>query len=224
MRLGAIQSNYLPWRGYFDFIASCDVFVIHDCVQYTKGDWRNRNLVKLPDRKTHWITVPVSKCAVETKINEVEIAGEWRGKHRGMLESSFCKSPYKQQAMDLWECGDFSNLSDLNVALIKRICAYLGIATPLIDSRDLNLKGAKTDRILDMCEKVGANIYLSGPAAKDYLEVELMADNGVAVEWKEYDYPDYPQGWGEFNGRVTVLDLIANTGDKARDYLRPVCG
>lgn len=220
MRLGAIQSNYVPFRGYFDFIASCDIFVFHDCVQYTKQDWRNRNKVKLADG-LHWITVPVKDHPTETPINEIEIAGAaWREHHKGQLEASFAKSHYREDALELWDSERHTMLSKLNQSLTRSICDYLDIRTTLMDSKDLYLTGTKTDRLIQMCKALGADVYLSGPAAKAYLDERKMAEAGIKVEWKHYDYSPYPQPWGAFEGAVTVLDLIANVGPDASQHIR----
>lgn len=219
MRLGVIQSNYIPWRGYFDFIRSCDVFVLYDCVQYTKQDWRNRNKVKLNDG-LHWISVPVKYDHVHTPINEIPIIGrDWRPYHKGVFENAFRRCPHAKEAISLWESVDEPMLSPLNQRLIQAICDYLEIKTPLLDSRQFGLEGVKTERLITLCRKVGADTYLSGPAAKGYLDVASMNDAGIRVEWKEYHYDPYPQPWGAFEGAVTVLDLIANTGRDARNHI-----
>ena len=221
MRVGVLQSNYLPWRGYFDFINSVDLFIFHDDIQYTKQDWRNRNKVKMPNG-TEWITVPVKGCPTRTMIDEVEISGcGWFHVHKHKLRQSLDKAEYFRDAMDIFSICEYryDRLSDLNIALIKRVCRYLEINTPFIHSRRLELTGAKTDRLIQMLKKVGGTTYLSGPAAKCYLDVEAMNREGIAVEWKRYDYEPYPQQHGEFNGAVTVLDLIANVGKDAKNHI-----
>lgn len=219
MRAGIIQPNYIPWRGYFDFIASCDVFVVLDTVQYTKQDWRNRNRIKLHAGSV-WLTVPIRACHEDTKILDVEVLEGWPASHRKMLEQSFCKSPYKRVAMDVWERGalESNNLAVIDLSLICSVCEFLGIGTKIVCASSLDAQGSKTDLVIDICEKVGADTYLSGPSAK-YLDEGKMNDAGIGVEWKKYDYKPYEQPWGEFDGAVTVLDLIANTGPRAVEYL-----
>jgi hypothetical protein len=65
-----------------------------------------------------------------------------------------------------------------------------------------------------------ASEYISGPAAKTYLDEELFNQAGISVRWFDYEgYPAYPQLFGEFEHRVTVLDLLFNTGPNALQYL-----
>ncbi len=224
MRVGVIQSCYLPWRGYFDFIASVDLFVVYDDVQYSTGSWRNRNRVKTA-RGLKWLTVPVVQH-LGMAIDEVRIgapAKPWRDEHRRLLEESLGSAPHFADAFSLWQsalaAGD-ELLSALNLRLIRAINEYLGIRTPLVLSRDYRLAGAKTERLLQLLRAVGADTYLSGPSAGSYLDVAMMNSAGIAVEYKSYDYAPYPQAWGEFAGNVTVLDLIANCGRSAAAHLR----
>ncbi len=113
-----------------------------------------------------------------------------------------------------------STISQLNIKLIRRICDYLNISTPMLLSSELKLKGSKTDRLIDLLKKLNANAYLSGPSADAYLDKEAFRRNGIQLEYKSYDYAPYPQLWGEFVGEVSVLDLIANCGPEARNLIR----
>lgn len=222
MRVGVIQSSFIPWRGYFDFIASVDLFVFHDDIQYTKGDWRNRNRLKTPNGAA-WLTVPVryervSQLICETPVAEPE---DWRRKHVRIWQANYRSAPYLDDVLRI--LGDMERgaagltISQLNVRLIRSICDYLGIGTPLAMSSDYALTGAKTDRLIDLLRKAGATTYLSGPSADAYLDKEAFRSANLRLEYKSYDYPAYPQLWGEFDGALTVLDLIANcrTGSPA---------
>lgn len=224
MRIGILQSNYIPWRGYFDFINSVDLFIFHDDIQYTKQDWRNRNKIKT-DKGLEWLTVPVKKAPTETPIDRIEIAGEeWRTDHRRKLGQHLGKAPHFKDAIQLWEKATRNQtfLSDMNIALITDICFYLGIHTSWVRSRHLGITGVKTERIAQMMRKFGGTTYVSGPAAKCYLDVQGLADMGVEVEWKDYNYLPYPQQYGDFQfeNTVTVLDLIANLGPEAKNHIR----
>ncbi|MBN1877020.1 MAG: WbqC family protein [Anaerolineae bacterium] len=223
-RVGIIQSCYIPWRGYFDFIDSVDLFVIYDDVLYSKGSWRNRNQIKLCDG-LKWLTVPVN-VKLGMTIDEVPIhhgGKSWENHHRCLLGEALKEAPFFKEAMMLWDAGisaSVNTISQLNVRLIYAICAYLQITTPIIMSRDYNLTGAKTERLIQLLTKLKANVYLSGPAAKNYLDESLFREHGIRLEYKTYDYEPYPQLWGDFIGTVTVLDLIGNVGPESRRYLK----
>ena len=222
MKVGVIQSNYIPWRGYFDFINSVDTFVIYDDVQYSKGSWRNRNQLKFPEGPK-WITLPV-KVNLGMTINEVTVKElDWKKLHAEQLKSSLGNAPFYKDAIEVWERAiniDSPFLTDLNISITNSICQYLGITTKIVRSEPFDLTGTKTDRLMDLFRKIGATSYLSGPAAESYLDVELFKENKISLYYKKYNYPVYPQQFGEFCPAVSILDLIANTGPEARNYYK----
>ena len=227
MRVGVIQSSYIPWRGYFDFIASVDLFVFYDDVQFSMGNWRNRNMVKTRNG-LKWLTVPVQVKAGSLPIDQVRIGHTlkpWQEAHRNLLRESLAPAQYGNVALELWEEGIAAqdlHISKLNIRLTKIICNYLRIATPFAMARDLTTTGTKTSRLISLLRQVGATIYVSGPTAKGYLEEESFREHGIRLEYKSYLYPPYPQLWGDFEGAVSVLDLIGNCGPEAGDFLKSV--
>lgn len=223
MRAGIIQSCYFPWRGYFDFIASVDVFVLFDDVAFgAKGNWRHRNQLRFGD-ELRWLSVPVRSHA-DQPIDEVEIAGtDWVASHRGLLKESLGRAPFYKDAARLWEEGvgdGAGRISVMNARITRAVCAYLGIGTRIVDARPLGAKGAKTERLLDLLKKLGADHYVSGPTARGYLDEARFRQEGIRLDYKAYDYAPYPQQGEGFQGTVMVLDLIANVGPAARAHLR----
>jgi len=223
MRVGMIQSNYLPWRGYFDLIDDVDLFVFYDDVQYTPRSWRNRNRIKTP-RGPAWITVPVLHDRT-TLVQEARIDHEqrWVAKHTRALSVAYAKAPYfARYAESLFSVlrTEASTLSDLNIALCRWGMEQLGIRTALRRSSEFAVQDEKSLRPLRILESLGATAYLSGPTARAYTDPERFRASGIALEFKSYDYPDYPQLYGAFEPAVTVLDLLFNCGSESRAYLK----
>ncbi|PMH28884.1 hypothetical protein BCU71_19285 [Vibrio lentus] len=220
------QSNYIPWKGYFDLIASVDVFVLYDDMQYTKRDWRNRNKIQTANG-SQWLTIPVDvKGKYYQKINETLVADQsWRRKHWAAISQNYSKATYfkiyEEIFKNLYLESSETSLSKINYEFLKAICNILGIDTKLVFSDEFDLVDGKSERLLGVCKDLNANIYLSGPAAKDYLDEDLFSNEGITVEWIEYaNYPEYSQQYSPFDHYVTVLDLIFNEGTSARDYMR----
>lgn len=218
--MGVIQSCYLPWRGYFDFIRSVDLFVIYDDVCYSAGGWRNRNRLKTSSGMK-WLTVPVESGAGGRNIDEVKIGRSrkpWIEGHRGLIRNALKNAPYFDDVLRLWSDGvakDCDHLSELNERMLRLVCEYLGISTRIIRARPYMPVGDGTARLLDLLRKLEAGAYLSGPSAEDYLDKEAFRRSGIRLEYKSYDYLPYPQLWGPFDGAVSILDLIANCGPQA---------
>ena len=223
MTVSILQSNYIPWKGYFDLIAKSDVFVIYDEVQYTKNDWRNRNIILTPNGP-NWITIPVRVNNLDQKIFETKIAStNWNRKHYNSIIFNYSKAPFFKDFKDFLEEMyniNSESLSEINIRYIREICNLLGIKTRILDSRELDLKGNKSEKLLYACEKLNADIYLTGPAAKSYLDTELFRASGVDVKWMDYsNYPTYKQIYEPFNHNVSVIDLILNNGSNSRDFI-----
>lgn len=223
MRVGIIQSNYIPWRGYFDFINSVDMFIIYDDVQYSTGSFRNRNIIK-DKNKSHWITVPVKNNCGFVPINEIKIdyKSPWQLQHSNKITFAYNKAPFFEAYFEKiisYISANETYLSTLNVKILHWICDQLDIKTPLVRVESLNVSGSKTQRLIDILQKVNATAYLSGPAAAAYLDVGLFAEAGIQLEYKTYDYDQYPQLYPPFVGNVTILDLLFNVGPEAKNYI-----
>jgi hypothetical protein len=223
MKAAIIQPNYLPWKGYFDIIHDVDVFVFLDDVQYTRRDWRNRNRVKTPGG-TKWISVPVLG-GINQQIFEAKIdySQDWRKNHKNTLHHCYASAPYYDSyCKDIFDIfrQRFETLSDLNLFSIKKIAHILEIGTEMVNSRDLFSGGAKDDKIIEICKRIGADSYLTGPAAKGYINEEKFSATKIDLLFKDYTgYPEYTQLWGDFEPAVSIVDVIFNCGEKTSDYI-----
>lgn len=225
-KVAILQSNYIPWKGYFDMIAAVDEFILYDDMQFTRRDWRNRNQIKTPNG-LHWLTVPVkSKGKYHQAIRDTEIEGhEWAAAHWKSLVLNYRRAPHFQDIACWLEfiylAEPCRTISQLNRRLIAAVCAYLEITTLITNSWDYTLIEGKTERLADLCTQAGASEYISGPAAKDYIDESVFADRGIKMTWFDYSgFPEYPQLWGEFKHTVTVLDMLFNCGRESRRYMR----
>ena len=223
-KLAAIQSNYIPWKGYFDIIHDVDEFIFYDDVQYTKLDWRNRNKILTPQGEL-WLSVPVGanehRLIVDVRIND----SAWQRKHFKTLEMAYHKAPfwkrYEEFLRYVYLERQWTYLYELNRFLIEHISRdFLGITTKFTDSRDYPTHGVKHEKVLSLVKSVKADLYLVGPAAKDYIVAEDYARAGIELVWKDYsNYPEYPQRGKNFTHYVSILDLLFNVGDAAPWYI-----
>lgn len=215
-----IQSNYLPWKGYFDIIHDVDTFIFYDDVQYTHRDWRNRNRVKTPQGLV-WLTVPVGS-STDRRICDVRIEDpSWARKHWETLRHVYGRAShferYAPLLREVYLERQWTHLSELNQHLVRRISEdCLGLRTRFRDSREWTLTGARQERILDLLRQAAATHYVSGPAARDYLTSEAFEAAGIVLTYKDYaGYPEYPQPYPPFEHAVTVLDVLFQLGPEA---------
>ena len=225
-KVAILQSNYIPWKGYFDLIAAVDELILYDDAQFTKNDWRNRNQIKTP-QGVQWLTVPVGQN-ISRRIRDVDLPNNrWQTKHWKTLESNYCRASFFKEVAEIFKplYMEFrhTHLSALNRKLTESVCAYLGITTNISNSWDYQLIEGKSEKLADLCAQAGASEYISGPAAKRYLEDSVFTKRGIKLTWFEYSgYREYPQLWGEFTHGVTILDLLFNCGKDASRYMRYV--
>ena len=225
-KIAILQSNYIPWKGYFDLIASVDEFILYDDMQYTRRDWRNRNQIK-SSQGVQWLTIPVQvKSKYDQKIKNTVIDGSgWAKMHWKALEQNYKRAPHfdevAQWVKPIYEAATDTHISSLNRKFITAICNFLDIKTVITNSWDYDLVEGKTGRLADLCKKAGASEYISGPSAKNYIEESMFSDMSIKLTWMDYaGYPEYPQLWGEFSHGVTVLDLLFNCGKSAPQFMK----
>lgn len=223
-RVAIVQSNYIPWRGYFDLIGSVDEFIVYDDMQYTRRDWRNRNKIKT-NTGVQWLTIPVDvKGKYLQKIRDTQIADQnWAAKHWKTLCYCYKNAPYFLEVSEILEplyMLDYQTISQVNLAFIKSICSYLGIYTRISYSWDYQLVGERSERLASLVEQAGGTQYFSGPAAESYLEYGCFDEKNIEVRWFDYTgYRPYDQLWGPYQGELSIVDLLFNHGDAARSFL-----
>jgi hypothetical protein len=225
-----VQSSYIPWKGYFDIMASVDEFVLYDDRQFTRRDWRNRNRIKTP-LGTQWLTIPVeSKGRYEQRIDETLIGDpRWADRHWSTILHSYVRAPhfsdYRDALEELYGTSTERRLSAANRRFLEAIAGLLGIRTSLSWSTDYEAEGAKTERLVSLCHAAGATEYVTGPRARDYLDDTAFEDAGIRLSYFDYSgYPEYEQLHPPFEHEVTVLDLILHTGAEAPQYMKSSTG
>lgn len=223
-KVAVLQSNYIPWKGYFDLINDVDLFIFYDDVQYTKNDWRNRNKIKTPIG-SQWLTIPVGTdlnqltCEVKLK-NPV-----WHKKHWKTIQQYYSKSPFFYLYQDFFQKvyldKTWHYLSEINQYLIKSIAIdFLGITTEFKDSREYNVTGSNLDRLINLLQSTKADIYISGPSAKNYIDEKIFNQASIQLEYKDYShYPEYPQRYPPFDHHVSIIDLLFNCGEQSSHYI-----
>ena len=225
-KVAILQSNYIPWKGYFDLINSVDEFILFDDMQYTRRDWRNRNKIKTANGLI-WLTIPVQvKGKYYQKIKDTEISDVgWQEDHWKSITYNYIRSKYFQDYKDIFEslylnCQE-KHLSKINYQFIVNICKILGISTKISWSMDYTITEGKTERLVSLCKQAEATEYISGPAAKEYINDDLFKQENIKLSYVDYSsYPEYHQLFPPFEHGVSVVDLIFNEGKNAKKHMK----
>ena len=222
--LVVLQPGYLPWLGYFDQMRRADIFVHLDDVQFDKHGWRNRNRVKGP-KGDSWLTVPIlhagrfGQTILDVKIDR---QSNWQRKHLATIQQFYARAPFIGTIAPQFGsliAKEWDRLVDLDLAIIDWLALTLGISTPRFRSSQLGITGERSDRLLALCDHFGATRYLSGSAARSYLDVDKFAKAGVEVVWQDYAHPVYRQQHGPFIAYLSTIDLVLNEGPASISYL-----
>ena len=218
------QSNYIPWKGYFSAMRQATHLVLYDDMQYTKRDWRNRNMLITPNGPK-WLSIPIDvKGKYHQKINEAQVSdNNWGENHWNFIKNNYKNSPYfkeyQHHFLDLYLNQQSPYLSDINSDFIKKIIILLEIDIKVISSKEFNLKGDKTEKLVNVCKELNAEKYYTGPAAKNYMDESLFTNNNIEIEYYNFSgYPEYKQQWEGFSHAVSILDMFFNLGPKTIKY------
>ncbi len=234
MRVLVTQSNFLPWRGWFAMLARADAWVVLDSVQFTRRDWRSRNRIRT-DAGTAWISLPVESAGrFHQPVDRVRIAdARWAEALVARLSAAYRRAPHAPTELP-WIAGLLRGvagepmLSAVNVALTVALAARLGVARPVLRDVDLLPRDAlgamdASERLAALAAAAGGTRYLTGPAARAYLDPAPFAKRGIAVDWMDYGgLPPYPQCHGGWEPAVSVADMLLNGGMVGATGIEPV--
>jgi hypothetical protein len=230
MIAAAHQPHCFPWLGYLHKVARCDVFVVMDDLQFEAQNYQNRNRIKV-NNGTTWLTVPLVKGAQSDRICDKRIANDaspkehWQRKGWLTLTTHYgkakCFADHKAELEEVFT-RPWESLLDLDMHMLRLFTRWLGITTPIVMASSLGLSGDKTDRIIDMCKKVKADVYYSGKGGSTgYLDLPAFERAGIALSWQEFEHPVYAQRYPAlgFVKNLAALDLFLNCGAESRCIL-----
>lgn len=219
------QPRYLPACNYIQRMLLSDVFVYLDNVKYSPRDWENRNKLKMTNGKSAWISVPVVHKSRDQLIKDTQISNHenWARKHLNMLIFNYGKSKYYDRYIEFFEAAysrKWIYLVDLNIHIINFIVEQLGIKCKFIKASQLDVLGKGQMLLIDICKKVGGDVYISGPMGRNYIDEHVFRENNIQLFYHDYIHPVYPQLHGEFLSYMSVIDLLFNCGDESINFIQ----
>ncbi len=227
MRIAIHQPQYMPWLGYFSKMANVDLFIFLNDVQFKKNEWQNRNRIRNSE-SWQWLTVPTT-YQFPQKINEVQVdfTQNWQKNHLHSLDACYGKTPFYKEHIPLFAeffCAPASKIDRINIDSVRLLAGAIGIETETAISSDYKFKGESTERLVNICRHFKATTYLAGAGGRDYMDVSLMENAGIKVEFQEFTCPAYPQHWSktpdDFVPDLSAIDLLFNCGPESLDIIR----
>jgi len=225
--ISIIQPALFPWLGYFDIINKSDIFVFFDNVKFEKRNWQMRNKLKVLTKNSEswiWINIPTKDISQKTLIKDalIDNSKDWKSKHLHMFLSHYGNDANDIQfLLDLYE-KNWEKICDFNIEFISKCCNFLEIETKLVRACDLDVLGKRSQLLLEICKKLGATEYLSGPTAKVYLENDksIFEEEKIKITFHEYKHPIYKQRENTFIEKLSILDLLFNEKKESKNYFK----
>ena len=220
------QSNYIPWKGNYTTMKYATHIVLYDDAQYTKRDWRNRNKIITPNGPS-WLSIPIDvKGKYYQKVNEAKVKDKnWSLDHWNKIKQNYRKAPcfhvYSEffEQLYLSDLPQLESLSDINRTILEKTIQLLSLKIEILDSRQFDITGGKTQKLINICNELDANEYFTGPAAKNYIDEKMFIDNGIKLSYYNLDgFKTYDQLWDNFDHKVSILDMFFNLGDETQKY------
>jgi len=218
------QPQYLPWLGYFDKLDRCDVFCLLDTVQYKKNEFQNRNRIKTAGG-WQWLTVPVT-YSFPQRIEEVGVnqTVDWQRKHLQALRTNYSKAPFFETYYPRFEefyQKSYDMVAEVNVTSVELIMGLLGLERKLVLASSLQVETEDpTLRLVEICENLGGNFYLSGSDGAKYMDIDMFKNHRIDILFQDFKHPQYPQCHGPFEPKMSVVDLLFNCGPESMATIR----
>jgi len=220
------QPDFMPHLGFFHRLLQCDLYIVLDHVQFSKGGWHNRDKIKTPEG-VKWLTLPVRLTGRSfSPIHEVRLNNDlnWRENHLKQIKRCYKdSSSFDEIFSELRSLYEFTGdrMADFNMKVLNWLMEKFDAKVNTVLSTTLRASGASNEMLVDLLTKVGATNYLSGIGARSYYKPEPFEQAGIRVLWQDFSHPMYPQRYGEFIPYLSSLDVLFNCGvQQSRDILR----
>jgi len=223
MKIAIHQANYFPYPGFFHKINQADVFVIQDDIKFV-NKITNRNKIISSSGYT-WINVPIKKGHQSLPIMDVKINNEisWKKINFKKVCAGYNKAKFFHLYKDFFENlykKEWNNIFDLNFETIKQVLIWLNIKTKIVIESELDVSGQHTERLVNVCKKLGADTYISGIGGKKYLDEKLFEKNKIILKYQNYNPIKYTQHMSKsFIPNLSIIDLLANAGSESGKLL-----
>lgn len=231
MNLVISQPMFLPWRGIFEQMRLCDTFIHYDDVQLPKGGGKGRGFITRVQIKTaggiEWLSLPVARSDKGfQRINEARFTDQkWRARHKTLIERSYRHTAhfdetYEDVVKPVYAI-ETESLSEFCIRTIELLASRMGLSPTFLLSSQSDIPAGidPSGRVLEFCRKLGADTYITGHGALNYLNYDIFEQAGISVAFMDYRLTSYPQLHGTFTPYVSILDLLFNVGPDAPRYL-----
>jgi hypothetical protein len=220
------QPNYLPWIGFFSKVKHSDCLVLTDIQPFTRRSVTHRNKIRTNEGWSY-LTIPINKRFDNSRICDVELPADktWKRIHWQSIQHHYKKAGFLnlyQSFFDKLYQGEYEYLRQVNEEIILYLLKCFDINVPVIKASELNVAPdlQKTDLMIALLKSVGADIYLSGPSGRNYLESDKFPQNNIGLKYFKFQHPVYEQRYPGFEPDMAAIDLLFNLGPQASEIVK----
>ena len=222
MKAAIMQPYFFAYIGYFQLIGAVDLFIVYDNIKYTKKGWFNRNRM-LQNGSDAMFSLPLKAGSDSLHVRDREIAADFdREKFLNRIGGAYRRAPYFAHTFPMIDRvvrNEERNLFRFIHHSIVSACEHLGIATRIRVSSDIDIDhGLKNkDKVLALCEAVGASAYVNAIGGTDLYSREEFGARGVELRFIRSKAFEYPQFGNEFVPWLSIIDVMMfNSPDAVR--------
>jgi hypothetical protein len=171
--------------------------------------------------------VPLISASQNRLIKDIHVINEdkWKIKFLKTIYFNYNKAPFFNQIFGLLEdvlMGDFNSITDLNYFAILKTCSYLNIETEIVRTSSIyenyNLKGES--RILDICLKEKASVYINPIGGLDLYNRDKFSQNNINLFFIKSNLSKYKQFLDAFIPGLSIIDIMMfNSPDEIKTML-----
>lgn len=214
MKISIMQPYLFPYIGYFQLMNATDIFVIYDDVNYINKGWINRNQILINGKATKF-TIPLKGASQNKKIDEISLSDDkkWKIKFLKTVEQSYKKAPEFDDTYGLIKSiieYEENNLSAFIENSLRQLRDYMSIKTSLVPTSSIyqNSELSGQDRILDICKKEGADVYINAINGKSLYSQSKFDSFNINLNFISSKNIKYSQYSEDFVSNLSIIDVL----------------
>lgn len=219
MKLGIMQPYFFPYLGYISLIKHTDEFLLFDTVQFIRHGWIERNRILKQNGEWQFISVPLQKHHLETKIMDIKVNNSinWQEKLLAQLVHYKKRASFYFETIEVIKIGlaeKTDSITKLNYNILDAVCTYLKIPfnCSIFTERNIPIEpvNAPDEWALNICKALGYKEYWNPPGGQAFFDNSKYEQLGIKLVFQEIKPSVYKQ-FGDiekFESNLSIIDVM----------------
>lgn len=187
-RIAIMQPYFIPYAGYFRLFSGSDLMVLYDDVQFPKEGWVHRNRLLNQQHEATWLTLPMKKMSLNTKIADITFSENhdeiWQSRLRRFPLFEETDEPLIEQVRNI-QGTPFSFIA----GLLRATCNRLSLPFDTVKASSLDIDPALTgqNRVISIVKQLGGTEYINAPGGTSLYDSEAFRQHNIKLHFlREY--------------------------------------